>query len=76
MSLHAPVDKFEIELLVLSQAAKEKTRPNIQRAVTIRQVRVLQQSFWYFLIPLSDELQALVIRSKKWSPKALAYTVF
>ena len=40
LSLHAPVDKFEIEQSDLSQAAKEKTRPNKQRAVTIRQVRV------------------------------------
>ena len=38
--MHAPVEKFEIELLDLSQAGKEKTRPNKQRAVTIRQVRV------------------------------------
>ena len=41
LSLHAPVDKFEIVQSDLSQAAKEKTRPNKQRAVTIRQVRVL-----------------------------------
>ena len=40
LSLHAPVDKFEIEQLDLSQAAKEKTRPNKQRAVTIPEVRV------------------------------------
>ena len=45
--LHAPVDKFEIELLDLSQAAKEKTRPNKQRAITIRQDRVVQS----FLVP-------------------------
>ena len=38
--------------------------------------QVLQQSLWYFLIPLSDEFQALVSRIKKRSSKALAYTVF
>ena len=44
LSLHAPVDKFEVEPLDLPQAAKEKTRPNKQRAVAIWQVRVCLRS--------------------------------
>ena len=42
--MHAPVEKIEIELLDLSQAGKEKNHPNKQRAVTIRQVRVTQET--------------------------------
>ena len=61
LSLHAPDDKFEIEQLDLSQAAKEKTRPNKQRAVTIRQVRVL-----YDLALFSkSSLKSFLVKQKK-----------
>ena len=52
--MHAPVEKFEIELLDSSQAGKEKTRPNKQRAVTIRQVRVPLE--WLLSITISPIL--------------------